>query len=90
MVRLSGRIKDLERVFTTRALDHAGAREIYSAQPMLQDGRAALNKTRIFGSSHWLNIAYQVCCGYYPTMDVFTNANSLAVFRDARLFRCPS
>lgn len=57
---LSDRIEDLERVFTTRALDHAGRREIYSAQPMLQDGRAALNKTRIFGSSHWLNIAYQV------------------------------
>ena len=61
MVRLSGRVKDLETVFTTRALDHAGEREMYSAQPMLCDGRAALNKTRIFGPSHWLNTAYQVC-----------------------------
>ena len=62
MARLKGRLEDLERVFTIRALDHAGEREIYSAQPMLRDGRAALNKTRIFGRSHWLNTAYQVCC----------------------------
>ncbi len=63
MLHLNSRIKDLERVFRSRALDHAGEREIYSAQPMLRDGRAAVNKTRIFGRSNWLNTAYQVCEG---------------------------
>lgn len=63
MTHLNEQIEGLERVFKTRAMDHASKREMYSAQPMLRDGRAVLNKTRVFGRSHWLNTAYHVCRG---------------------------
>lgn len=74
MTSLNEQIEGLERVFKTRAMDHAGKREMYSAQPMLRDGRAVLNKTRVFGRSHWLNTAYHVCHGLltYIIDDAYT------------------
>lgn len=85
MACLRDQIEDLEQVFKTRALDYAGKREMYSAQPMLCDGRAAMNKSRIFGRSHWLHTAYHVCCGLFR--NAFDGADTFAVFGDARLLQ---
>lgn len=59
---LSCRVQLLEQVFSTCALGLAGRRDIFSKESStLADGRATLNKTRIYGRSHWMNTSHDVC-----------------------------
>ncbi|KIX06048.1 uncharacterized protein Z518_04022 [Rhinocladiella mackenziei CBS 650.93] len=52
------RVQALEQRFSSHAPDRPPGYDL-AAHSALQDGRTTLNKTRVFGQSHWINATYE-------------------------------